>query len=147
METVTAYRNWNNDSNKFENTEHELLLATENINISLPFTVEKLISNKRIGRLNRNDGPKYHVKIRYYFNNPTGTMGCDVTELLDTSVISCDEKNPNSTLIPIDKLCDGRLDCETTHFDESPDKCKGTNEMFRAAIWISTFVIIALGND
>ena len=142
---VTAYLDWNNDLGKHDlNTHHELFLESDTDNDSISFTPNDLISKNSL-RIGRKDNVQYDAKIRYYLKNSNDIMECDIINKLDISVISCDENDPISPIVAIDKLCDSFIDCKGTENDESPERCKGENEFYTASVWTSTSVIILLG--
>ena len=143
---VTPYLDWNEHLNRHDgDIKHELRLQSNIGNESIFFTSNDLM-NRNFLRIGFKDGRRYDAKIRYNFKSSIrGEMECDVTEKLDLSVISCDENDPFSQIVPIDKLCDSFIDCQVTEYDESKVICKGENETYTISVWTSTSVITILG--
>ena len=137
---------WNNTTMKYESkTSYTLTFESSTHRFSKEFASSDIKDEQLSFKIDHKKSTQYKVGIKYNFLNSGKEIVCTIHETLDTSVVNCGENNLSSTLVSIDRLCDGVVHCNNTGYDESKKLCQGSNELYTYSLWTSTAIIIIFG--
>ena len=144
---VTKLLDWNNDTHKYDNNAlYKLEFVSDIHNFSKEITPMDIEMDKLSFEMRSpHKSMEYSFSIQYSFITSEKPLVCHIHKKLDLSVSSCNKTDPSSGVVLIDRLCDGIEHCNITKYDESDELCKGSNEFYSNALWISAIIVIALG--
>ena len=144
---VTKLLDWNNDTYKYDiKALYKLEFVSVIHNFSKEITPMDIEMDKLSFEMNSpHKSMEYSFSIQYSFITSEKPMVCPIHKKLDLSVSSCNKTDPSSEIVLIDQLCDARIDCNITEYDESDELCKGSNVMYSNILCICAVVVIVLG--